>query len=172
MPMTAKLVENNRIHACVGYEDGSMLLWDVMDYNILSQAERIYNEPVMCLDTCDEHFLGVCGSATNVITKWSFGDYCNKEFSYAYQTLKSYELPNPGIASVKVRSDSKIFATGGWDYKLRIFSWKSCKPLAVLEYHKGTLQALAFSGPSINGKQLLACGANDTKISIWDVYNK
>ena len=28
---------------------------------------------------------------------------------------KEIELKNPGLASVKIRSDCKILATGGWD---------------------------------------------------------
>lgn len=170
MPMTAKLVKNNNLYACVGYEDGSLIFWDVLNHKALAVAERIYSEPIMCFDMLGKDFSGICGSATNLVTKWSFQNKVDKQFSF--QTIKSVELQKAGVASIKIRPDSKIFATGGWDYKLRIFSWKTCKPLAVLEYHKGTIQALAFSRSSTNQKQLLACGANDSKISIWDIYNK
>ena len=47
--------------------------------------------------------------------------------------LSTGKLGKSGASCVCVRPDEKIFATGGWDCKLRVFHWKKLEPLAVLE---------------------------------------
>ena len=53
-----------------------------------------------------------------------------------------------GRASAAVRSDKKVFATGGWDGKVRVHSTATFRPLANLSFFKETVQALAF-GPDM-----------------------
>jgi hypothetical protein len=38
-----------------------------------------------------------------------------------------------GVGDVVIREDSKIFVSGGWDGKLRVYSYRKLKPLAVLK---------------------------------------
>jgi len=184
MPMCAKLFHLNGIQALVGYEDGSVLLWDVEDGKAISAAKHIFPEPVMCLDFCTEDLCGIAGSATTLVVKWkvpSVSELKNDsdetvnlktlQHLHGFEIMKNVELLNAGVSCVKVRSDRKIFVTGGWDHKTRVFSWKTTKPLAVLDYHKGTIQSAAFADSSDPKKQVLACGSNDCKISIWRIYN-
>ena len=46
---------------------------------------------------------------------------------------------------VKIRLDQKVFASAGWDGRVRIFSWKSLRPLAVLTEHKRNVLDLIYS---------------------------
>ncbi|VFV29526.1 guanine nucleotide-binding protein [Lynx pardinus] len=81
------------------------------------------------------------------------------------QVCKTHELTNPGIADVKIRPDRKILATAGWDHRVRVFHWRTMKPLAVLSFHSATVHCVAFAA---NG--LLAAGSGDQRISIWSLY--
>ena len=49
-----------------------------------------------------------------------------------------------GQQSLSVRSDGRILATGGWDSRVRIYSTKTLKEVAVLKWHKEGVYAVAF----------------------------
>lgn len=83
-------------------------------------------------------------------------------------------LTNPGISVITIRPDTKIMATGGWDSRIRIYSWKTLKPLAVLCQHKDTVQDIIYSAERIkayNNKLIMATAAKDGYIALWDIYN-
>lgn len=52
-------------------------------------------------------------------------------------------------------------------FRVRIFSIKKLKPLAILKYHNKSIQSLSFCQKT----NLLASSSSDGKISIWDIYN-
>lgn len=55
------------------------------------------------------------------------------------------DITNKGVGSVCVRHDDKILICGGWDGRLRLFSWLNpgkFKPLAVLKYHSDTVECI------------------------------
>lgn len=49
-----------------------------------------------------------------------------------------------GQQSLSVRSDGRLLATGGWDSRVRIYSCKTLKEVAVLKWHKEGVYAVAF----------------------------
>ncbi|KZM25900.1 Astra associated protein 1 Asa1 [Ascochyta rabiei] len=49
-----------------------------------------------------------------------------------------------GQQSLCVRSDGRLLATGGWDARVRIYSTKTLKEVAVLRWHKEGIYAVAF----------------------------
>ncbi|KAM7201991.1 WD40-repeat-containing domain protein [Rhypophila sp. PSN 637] len=50
-----------------------------------------------------------------------------------------------GQQSLRIRSDGRVFATAGWDNKIRIYSTKTLKELAVLKWHQAGCYAVAFA---------------------------
>lgn len=75
----------------------------------------------------------------------------------------------PGVGICKFRPDGKIFAVGGWDKRIRLYSRTSAKMLTVLRgSNEGSISALDWI-PYGNGGDgcILAAGSNDGKISIW-----
>ncbi|KAG6016698.1 hypothetical protein E4U41_004383 [Claviceps citrina] len=50
-----------------------------------------------------------------------------------------------GQQSLEVRSDGRIFATAGWDSRVRVYSCKTMEELAVLRWHKEGAYAVTFS---------------------------
>ncbi|KAK1251194.1 hypothetical protein MKX07_005749 [Trichoderma sp. CBMAI-0711] len=59
--------------------------------------------------------------------------------------LKVVNTKHSGQQSLKVRSDGKLLATAGWDSKIRVYSTKTLKELAVLSWHKVGAYAVAFA---------------------------
>jgi len=50
-----------------------------------------------------------------------------------------------GQQSLSIRSDGRIFATAGWDAKVRVYSTKTLREVAVLKWHQTGCFAVAFS---------------------------
>ena len=95
------------------------------------------------------------------------------------QVVGQREVVNSGMGAALVRDDSSIMLTGGWDARLRVFSWKKpekLKPLAVLDFHSEAVEAMTFSKGKLEegrmaGKRLVAAGGKDGKVSLWDIYS-
>jgi WD40 repeat protein len=58
--------------------------------------------------------------------------------------LKVVNTKHAGQQGLDIRSDGRIFATAGWDSKARVYSCKTLKEVAVLEWHKVGCYAVAF----------------------------
>jgi WD40 repeat protein len=105
--------------------------------------------------------------------------------SSSIQMSKQIQLPVPGVSRVLMRPDQKLYASAGWDHRVRLFSAKG-RPLAALAFHSESVSALAFpqlfSSASesvatstalditnqIDGMMLSA--SKDGKIACWHVY--
>ena len=81
--------------------------------------------------------------------------------------LTSEASGSGGLSSVCVRPDGKLLASGGWDRRVRVWQWKRLKPLAVLQLHKATVNAVSFSSCS----RWLASASADKTIAIWSIYS-
>ena len=65
-----------------------------------------------------------------------------------------------------MRSDGELFATAGWDARLRVYSVRSVKELAVLKWHKAGCYATAFAEVrAIDGSGPRAEGGEAEKLS-------
>ncbi|XP_035870474.1 guanine nucleotide-binding protein subunit beta-like protein 1 isoform X3 [Phyllostomus discolor] len=133
-------------------------LWDVSERKVCSRI-ACHTEPVMGLDFDSQKARGVSGSAEKALAVWSLDE------QQALQVCRTHELTNPGISDVKIRSDRKILATAGWDHRVRVFHWRTMKPLAVLAFHTAIVHCLAFAADG-----LLAAGSKDHRISVWSLY--
>ncbi|KAL4904988.1 hypothetical protein BDW74DRAFT_185440 [Aspergillus multicolor] len=107
---------------------------------------RPHSQPVLSIDLVPsgEYFLS--SSADAVLAKHPIaqaGDPNARE-----TPLKSLNTKHAGQQGLKVRSDGKVFATAGWDSRVRVYSCKSMKELAVLKWHKEGCYAVAFADVS------------------------
>lgn len=107
---------------------------------------------------------------------------------------KVVDTKHAGQQSLRVRSDGRLVVTGGWDARIRIYSSRTLKEVAVLKWHKQGVYAVAF-GQVLTAEDLMpqeyvravggrpeqretqmklkhwvAAGAKDGKISLWEVY--
>lgn len=148
-----------------GYEDGSVLLWDVTQRSQLSQV-KAHPEPVMCLTFDPTRLKGVSGSSDSKLSSWIVDSQNN------LQLQDSVTLVNPGVSQMCLRDDGKLLASAGWDHRVRLFGWKRLRPLAVLQYHTDTVLSVAFSNHPEPRQRLLAAGSKDQRISLWSVYTE
>ncbi|KAM3611821.1 uncharacterized protein V6R79_024563 [Siganus canaliculatus] len=63
-----------------GYEDGSLLLWDVTQRSTLSQA-KAHPEPVMCLTFDPKRLRGISGSSEKKLSSWMLDRQNNLQVS-------------------------------------------------------------------------------------------
>ncbi|CAN0051364.1 unnamed protein product, partial [Hapterophycus canaliculatus] len=50
--------------------------------------------------------------------------------------------------------------------RVRVFGWKTPRPLAVLRSHEKTVHAVAYS-PRIGG---VASGSGDSRVALWELF--
>jgi WD40 repeat protein len=112
-------------------------------------------DPILTLSLVDEN-RAVVGSAQKSIF----------EVTRAGKSV-FYEMPNPGIDHVEIRRDGRIWATGGWDGRVRLFDAKKRTPLAVLQHHRGGVHSVEFAEDG-----LLASAGEDRGIALWSLYRK
>ncbi|KAM7416132.1 hypothetical protein PAMA_018280 [Pampus argenteus] len=148
-----------------GYEDGSLLLWDVTQRSKLSQT-KAHPEPVMCMTFDTERLRGISGSSEKKLSSWMLDEQNN------LQLQDCVTLVNPGVSQLCIRGDGKLLASAGWDHRVRVFGWKKLRPLAVLQYHTDMVLSVAFSDHKDPRQRLLAAGSKDQRISLWSIYNE
>ncbi|TPX09055.1 uncharacterized protein E0L32_001683 [Thyridium curvatum] len=71
------------------------------------------------------------------------------------QPVKVVNTKHSGQQDLRIRSDGRIFATAGWDARVRVYSAKTLKELAVLKWHQVGCYATAFAAvaPADSGAQ-------------------
>lgn len=154
MSMAGFSTEDN-LKLLVGYENGCLSFWKRYK-EVFHQT--LFSEPIMCIAYAKTLNKGVAGSAENVLKLWTL------EMD-SLKLLKTIEVIGSGFNCIKFRSDDRIFITGGWDGKGRIFGSKSGKQLAVLTHHTESIQSIIISQNNV-----IYLGSKDGNISIWNVY--
>lgn len=167
-PMCLKFVEFPCDRPCllVGYEAGWLHLWDLNTSQCITTLKT--KECPMSVDFYPEQLKGIIGNASNVIQIFNIG---RKDLSLAHKL--DITIKNPGVNKVQSRLDGKVFTSGGWDGHIRIFSWYSLRPLAVLTEHKQAIQDVTYSTEKVSlwNAHIMAAGGLDGAITLWDLYN-
>lgn len=162
--MVIKPLRNERL-VLVGYERGTLILWDIRQCKVLSFI-NVESCP-MALDFDATLMKGAIGSPSDSMQMFTLSDS-------SLSLNRKITLTNPGISVITIRPDAKIMAVGGWDSRVRLFSWKNLKPLAVLDEHREAVQDICFSlnrTRAYDNKYLMATAAKDGYIALWDIYN-
>ncbi|EIW67607.1 hypothetical protein TREMEDRAFT_64199 [Tremella mesenterica DSM 1558] len=61
--------------------------------------------------------------------------------------IKKHSTGQIGNSSLSISPQGSVIAVGGWDGKIRLYSTSTFKPLGILNYHRGTVNVLAFANP-------------------------
>ena len=208
--MALKLVTDQQTGQLVlisGYEDGHVVLHRRLSPVAGEEWQwrkvylyRAHSQPVLSLDAASVVDLQcfVSSSADAMLVKHPFASLSARLASSS--PLKSINTKHAGQQNLTMRDDGKIFATAGWDSRIRVYSSKSMDELAVLKWHKEGCYSVAFASTSTDSstspvkgdegqvtisalekiKQTratksqqthwLAAGGKDGKISLWDIY--
>lgn len=153
-----------------GYESGALVLWDCRTGRPVSSTTHYVTENADCVQTIDYDPVtnrGVCGGSADKLSVFSIDRNTHQLLPKSDIAIK-----NAGVHRVRIRKDLKVFASAGWDGRLRIFSWKSLRPLAVLTEHKGELLDVAYSEAKVTmwNAPVMAAAGKDGQISLWDLY--
>lgn len=148
------------------YESGDFLTWDLRTGKVMDQQR--FEECPMAVDYDPITNRGIYGGPSDQLGV----------FAYSRNTAElikrgSIALKNPGINCISIRRDQKVFSVGGWDGRIRIFSWKSLRPLAVLTEHKAAVADICYSNDKVSlwKAPIMASSGLDGQISLWDLYN-
>ncbi|CAK9807399.1 Guanine nucleotide-binding protein subunit beta-like protein 1 [Anthophora plagiata] len=163
--MVIKPLKNEKL-ILAGYEGGKLILWDIRQKSILSSL--IIETCPMALDFDTALMKGIIGGPSDKIQIFTLSA------NNLLHDKSKITMKNPGTSAISIRPDAKIVAVGGWDSRVRIFSWKSLKPLAVLDQHKDTVQDITYSTERLktyDDKCIMATAAKDGYVALWDIYN-
>lgn len=149
------------LFTAIVYENGSLAIWDVDKSEVVSNF-KITSATPMAFDFDEEKLQGVCGSNEKDVVFFKVDEQLQ------LTKIKEIEITNAGVGCLRIRPDKKVLAAGCWDGKVRIFSWKTCKLLAVLDCHKASILDVTFTFS--NQPSLMVASASDKKISLWNIY--
>ncbi|KAK2079659.1 hypothetical protein QBZ16_002054 [Prototheca wickerhamii] len=135
----------------VGHEDGSLAVWSIAPGSLqtkLLARRQLSKEPLLALAYCPQQEAGVAA-----------GPLAN---------LLPFKLSLGGTNCLALRSDGRLLAAGGWDGRVRVFEFPSCRPLATLKYHVGdAVTAVAWGSPA---RGLLATSSCTGSVALYRLY--
>ncbi|KAK4494380.1 hypothetical protein PRZ48_014678 [Zasmidium cellare] len=165
-------------HACVWQQKGARRAWKLV------YLHKHHSQPVLSLSIATTQKAFFTSSADAIVARHPLGK--------SGAPAKTVQTKHAGQQGLVVRGDEKTFATAGWDSRVRVYSVKTMKELAVLKWHKEGCYALAFadvggvekSGEGEEGTMTvaeqrkhtaktthwLAAGSKDGKVSLWEIY--
>ncbi|ENN80651.1 guanine nucleotide-binding protein subunit beta-like protein 1 [Dendroctonus ponderosae] len=150
----------------VGYEDGHIILYDFITAKLCCQLKlkefitSITFDPITCR--------GIASNSSNLLQLFRLDLQQFEIINQAELTLSS-----TGCQVVRFRPDHKLFMAGGWDGKLRVYSWRTLRALAILTQHKRQISDIQFSPNIVRywDSKIFATGGADGTISLWNVYH-
>jgi len=159
-----------------GWEDGSLELFDLRAGRSRARA-KIHSEPLLCMDVdvCAKFALTGAADRRLCLTPLDLASTssettdarCLGEPETATLPVTNEASGSGGIAALCLRPDRRIFASGGWDKRIRIWQRRNLKPLAVIHHHTGTVNAVHFSTCS----RWLLSGSEDRTLALWSLYS-
>lgn len=153
-------VPPRRLYVVAGYEAGSIA---VFANTTTGQWETLYThithtQPVLSLDLAPRLGCFFTSSADAIIARHLLNPAAATGAWKEQTILKTKHAGQQGLV---VRSDERIFATAGWDGRVRVYnagkSSGEIKELAVLKWHKDGVYAIDFASVDVGE------GASDAK---------
>ena len=174
--MALKLLYHTSNLLCVaGYESGHCAVQrHVADSNNWDQIylTHPHSQPVLSLDLSPVLTCFFSSAADDVVARHLLSP---ESKTHVDETPRVLHTKHSGQQGLRVRSDAKIFATAGWDSRVRVYSAKTLKELAVLKWHKEGCYAVDFAdvditthaamdqAPESKGNQLASSAASSSK---------
>ncbi|XP_015602838.1 guanine nucleotide-binding protein subunit beta-like protein 1 [Cephus cinctus] len=165
--MTLKpIVLQDKELVLISYESGDIALWDISAKKVINWL-KVESCP-MAVEFDMSHMRGIVGSPTEKLQVFDLSK------THVLSLKTTLTLKNPGTSVITTRPDAKVFTAGGWDGRLRIFSWKTLRPLVVLDQHRATILDVVYSNSKVeayDSKCVMAAAGKDGTVSLWNLYN-
>ncbi|GKZ28836.1 ASTRA complex subunit [Aspergillus brasiliensis] len=162
MVMAANLIisPSGELYVASAYEDGHVMVLgcrgSLQEKNLTQGANtpwkweklyvcRAHSQPVLSLHVSPAGNYFYSSSADAVLAKHPIPSLGSPGHAPEELPIKSINTKHAGQQGVRIRSDGKIFATAGWDSRVRVYSCKTMKQLAVLKWHKDGCYAVTFA---------------------------
>jgi WD40 repeat protein len=104
---------------------------------------KCHSQPILSLDISPGRDFFITSSADSIIAKHPLPLPAQAEIRT--DPITTLNTKHSGQQSLRIRSDGRIFATAGWDSKIRVYSAKTLKEVAVLKWHQVGCYATAFA---------------------------
>ncbi|KAI4247801.1 MAG: hypothetical protein LQ352_006102, partial [Teloschistes flavicans] len=148
MVMALKIqAESARLQVVAGYESGHTMVFVQSDPCAPFQrlyAAQTHSQPILSIAILPSRDCFLSSSADAVIAKHPL-PVAQSVWNTELKPFKVIQTKHSGQQGLDVRSDGRIFATAGWDARVRVYSCKTMKELAVLKWHKVGCYATAFA---------------------------
>ena len=158
---------SGELFVCSGYEDGHVMafaclgmakqkLFEIEDGRQESwkwkmvYSSRPHKEPVLGLDVSlskNGIFTSSADAllAVHPVPSTAIASTDSSTGSTIDLPLKVVNSKHAGQQGLRVRLDGRIFATAGWDSRIRVYSCKTMRELAVLKWHKQGCFVICFA---------------------------
>jgi WD40 repeat protein len=123
----------------------------------LSYIAQPHTQPILSLDVSPKRDFYLTSSADSIIAKHvpvrvPSSSARSRSTLPETQAERMVKTKHAGQQSLRIRRDGKIFATAGWDSRIRIYSAATMKELAVLKWHQAGCFAVAFADVKTPGE--------------------
>ena len=140
--------QTSQLTVIAGYESGHTVvsrLSPTYSWQVLYTAQP-HTQPILSLDISALRDFYLTSSADATIAKHPIPIVAETlRPTIESLPLKTLQTKHSGQQSLRIRNDGKVFATAGWDSKVRVYATKSLKELGVLKWHKEGCYSVAFA---------------------------
>jgi len=127
----------------------------------ISSLNIHHKEPVLAIDYNSTSRLGVTAGGSGLISIWKLKE------QFKLSKHLDIKTPSKGFNAVRIRPDSKLLILCSWDGVVRLYSPKQGKLLALLDFHRQSVNAISFN----NGGEFVT-SSKDNTICVWSLYAK
>ena len=107
-------------------------------------VSRPHSQPILSLDVAPSKDFYYTSSADAVIAKVTI-PHSSSVGDPNMEPARTSNTKHAGQQDLTLRNDGKIFATAGWDARIRVYSARTLQELAVLKWHQEGCYAVAFA---------------------------
>jgi WD40 repeat protein len=138
--------QTSHLTVLAGYESGHTSVSCLSAFWQTLYISNPHSQPILSLDVVPGKEFYFTSSADAVVAKHPV-PVSNADVIGTVEgmPLKVVKTKHSGQQGLRVRNDGKIFATAGWDGRVRVYGVKGMKELAVLKWHKEGCYTVAFA---------------------------